>query len=376
MLAINAVFNSWNGNKAHRVSPHRTHHRPQGHRRQRAGDGLRQHGRRLGHRRRLHPRPEHRRERLLRRYLINAQGEDVVAGIRTPEPIAEAQRSRCRRSTSSSATSAQMLEKHYKDMQDIEFTVQDGTLYMLQTRTGKRTGTAAVRIAVEMVKEKLIDETTAVKRVTPDALNHLLLPQLDPKAKAQVGRAGHRRQSRGGVGQGRPVRRGRGRRTPRSSRTIRSCSSARKPAPKTSPACIWPRASSPHRRQGEPRGRRRPRLGQAVRRRLRGGQDRRGEAARSPSPAQTVKAGDFITIDGTTGDVMIGKVPTVAPTMTGDFATLMGWADKVAQAEDSHQRRHAGRRRQGAASSAPKASACAAPSTCSSATTASPPCAR
>ena len=78
------------------------------------------------------------------------------------------------------------LEKHYKEMQDIEFTVQDGVLYMLQTRTGKRTGTAAVRIAVEMVKEKLIDEKTAVKRVNPDSLNHLLQPQLDPKAKAPV----------------------------------------------------------------------------------------------------------------------------------------------------------------------------------------------
>ncbi len=75
------------------------------------------------------------------------------------------------------------LESHYKEMQDIEFTVQEGTLYMLQTRTGKRTGTAAVRTAVEMVKEGLIDETTAIKRVSPDSLNHLLLPQLDPKVK-------------------------------------------------------------------------------------------------------------------------------------------------------------------------------------------------
>ena len=100
-------------------------------------------------------------------YLINAQGEDVVAGIRTPEPISQAQRARCPRSTSSSCDIREKLEKHYKEMQDIEFTVQDGTLYMLQTRTGKRTGTAAVRIAVEMVKEKLIDETTAIKRVSP-----------------------------------------------------------------------------------------------------------------------------------------------------------------------------------------------------------------
>ena len=90
------------------------------------------------------------------------------------------------------------LEKHYKEMQDIEFTVQDGTLYMLQTRTGKRTGTAAVRIAVEMVKEGLIDEKTAIKRVSPDSLNHLLLPQLDPKAKVEAGGPGDRRQPRRG----------------------------------------------------------------------------------------------------------------------------------------------------------------------------------
>src|ERR1044072_9285948 len=77
------------------------------------------------------------------------------------------------------------LEKHYKEMQDIEFTVQEGTLYMLQTRTGKRTGTSAVRIAVEMAKEGLIDEATAVKRVNSDSLNHLLQPQLDPKSKVK-----------------------------------------------------------------------------------------------------------------------------------------------------------------------------------------------
>ena len=78
------------------------------------------------------------------------------------------------------------LETHYKEMQDIEFTVEDGTLYMLQTRSGKRTGTAAVRIAVEMVKEGLIDETTAIKRVSPESLNHLLMPQIDPKQRQKV----------------------------------------------------------------------------------------------------------------------------------------------------------------------------------------------
>ena len=77
------------------------------------------------------------------------------------------------------------LEQHYKEMQDIEFTVEEGTLYMLQTRTGKRTGTSAVRVAVEMVKEGMIDQATALKRVSPDSLNHLLLPQLDPKSKVK-----------------------------------------------------------------------------------------------------------------------------------------------------------------------------------------------
>src|SRR4029077_3696437 len=115
-------------------------------------------------------------------YLINAQGEDVVAGIRTPEPIAKLD-SEMPKVYKQLMDIRQTLEKHYKEMQDIEFTVQDGTLYMLQTRSGKRTGTAAVSIAVEMVKEGLIDEQTAVKRVAPDSLNHLLQPQLDPKSK-------------------------------------------------------------------------------------------------------------------------------------------------------------------------------------------------
>ena len=95
-------------------------------------------------------------------FLINAQGEDVVAGVRTPEPVAQAARSICRRPIAELEQSAQTLEKHFKDVQDFEFTIQDGKLFMLQTRNGKRTGVAAVRFAVEMVKEKLIDWKTAV----------------------------------------------------------------------------------------------------------------------------------------------------------------------------------------------------------------------
>ncbi len=112
-------------------------------------------------------------------FLVNAQGEDVVAGIRTPQPISELEAwnkdvyDQLRKITT-------MLEKHYKDMQDFEFTVQEGTLYMLQTRNGKRTGPAAVRVAVEMVEEKLIDEKTAVQRVAPAQLDQLLHPVFDP----------------------------------------------------------------------------------------------------------------------------------------------------------------------------------------------------
>ena len=110
---------------------------------------------------------------------MNAQGEDVVAGIRTPQPISELEAwnpdvyKQLRDITAN-------LEKHYKDMQDFEFTVQEGVLYMLQTRNGKRTGPAAVQVAVDMVEEKLIDEKTAVGRVAPAQLDQLLHPVFDP----------------------------------------------------------------------------------------------------------------------------------------------------------------------------------------------------
>ncbi|MEK6968365.1 MAG: pyruvate, phosphate dikinase, partial [Nanoarchaeota archaeon] len=114
-------------------------------------------------------------------YLINAQGEDVVAGIRTPEPIAKLEKD-MPLIYKQLLEIRQKLEKHYKDMQDIEFTVQKGKLYMLQTRSGKRTGAAAVRTAVEFVKEKLIDEEEAIMRVDPLQLNQLLHKRIDPMA--------------------------------------------------------------------------------------------------------------------------------------------------------------------------------------------------
>ena len=122
-------------------------------------------------------------------YLINAQGEDVVAGIRTPHPIADMTREMPKAHAELEKV-RRRLEQHFKDMQDFEFTVEDGKLYMLQTRNGKRTGLAAVRISVEMVQEKLIDWKTAVLRVPADSLEHVLAPIFDQKDRQQAEQAG------------------------------------------------------------------------------------------------------------------------------------------------------------------------------------------
>ena len=259
-------------------------------------------------------------------YLINAQGEDVVAGIRTPEPIAKLDRE-MPRVYKQLMDIRQALERHYKEMQDIEFTVQDGTLYMLQTRSGKRTGTAAVRIAVEMVKEKLIDETTAVKRVNPDSLNHLLQPQLDPKAKVEVVAQGIAASPGAATGM-----------------VLLTAEAVVEHAEKhqTDSILLVRKETSPEDVAGmdKAKGILTSTGGKASHAAV----VARGwgkpcvvgcEAVKIDEKNQTitiagrtVKAGEFVTINGTTGDVMIGKVPTVAPTMTGDFATLMGWADR------------------------------------------------
>ncbi|MEI7688378.1 MAG: pyruvate, phosphate dikinase, partial [Planctomycetota bacterium] len=327
MLAINAVFNSWNGNKAiqyrriERITGLKgTAVNVQamvfGNMGEGSGTGV------------AFTRDPNTGENIFYGdYLINAQGEDVVAGIRTPEPIAklEEQMPKVYKQLSEIR---QTLEKHYKEMQDIEFTVQDGVLYMLQTRSGKRTGSAAVSIAVEMVKEKLIDEATAIKRVPPDALNHLLLPQLDPKAKAK------------------PVAQG----------------IAASPGAATGIVVLSAEAAVEHaakhpgdslmlvRKETSPEDVAGMHLAKGILTSTGGKASHAAVVARGwgkpcvvgceavkideakgivTISGHTVKAGDFITINGTTGDVIIGKVPTVAPTMTGDFATLMGWADKV-----------------------------------------------
>ena len=259
-------------------------------------------------------------------YLINAQGEDVVAGIRTPEPIAKLDE-QMPKVYKQLVDIRQTLEKHYKEMQDIEFTVQDGTLYMLQTRGGKRTGTAAVGIAVAMVKEGLIDETTAVKRVPPDSLNHLLLPQLDPKANVKA------------VAEGIAASPGAA-----SGKVLLSAEAVVEHAAKhpNDPILLVRKETSPEDVAGM-------HLARGILTSTGGKASHAAVVARGwgkpcvvgcdavkidekngqiTIAGQTVKAGEFVTIDGGTGRVYVGQVPTVAPTMTGDFATLMGWADK------------------------------------------------
>jgi pyruvate,orthophosphate dikinase len=260
-------------------------------------------------------------------YLINAQGEDVVAGIRTPEPISRL-KDEMPKVYEQLMQIRKKLEAHYKEMQDIEFTVQSGTLYMLQTRTGKRTGTAAVRIAVEMANEKLIDETTAIKRVSPDSLNHLLLPQLDPKAKRSAVARGIAASPGAACG-----------------KVVLSAEAAIEHHEQhpDDPLILVRKETSPEDVAGM-------HLAKGILTATGGKASHAAVVARGWGKpcvvgcdaihidekagsftigGHTVKAGDFITLDGTLGDVMIGKVPTVDPQISGDFATFMSWADKV-----------------------------------------------
>ena len=259
-------------------------------------------------------------------YLINAQGEDVVAGIRTPEPISRLQEEMPQVYDQLLAI-REKLERHYKDMQDIEFTVQEGVLYMLQTRNGKRTGTAAVRIAVEMAREGLIDHQTAVQRVSPDSLNHLLLPRLDPKAKERPVARGIAASPGAAAG-----------------KVVFSAEDAvhLHDVHPSDPILLVRKETSPEDVAGMnlARGILTSTGGKASHAAV----VARGwgkpcvvgcdalvideEAKQASIQGHIVREHDFITIDGTTGDVYIGKVPTVDPEMTGDFATLMEWADE------------------------------------------------
>jgi pyruvate,orthophosphate dikinase len=257
-------------------------------------------------------------------YLTNAQGEDVVAGIRTPHPIVDLEKEmpevykQLREITS-------RLERHYRDIQDFEFTVQEGKLFMLQTRTGKRTAHAAVKIAVDMVQEGLITREEAVLRVEPASLDQLLHPVIDPKAKVEV------------IARGLPASPGAA-----SGKVVFTADEAVRLAKKEKVILVRPE-TTPDDIHGmdAAKGILTARGGMtshaAVVARGMGKPCVAGcESIRVDLKAEkffvgkyTVKVGDFITIDGGTGRVITGKVQTKDPEVSGDFGTLMKWADEV-----------------------------------------------
>jgi pyruvate,orthophosphate dikinase len=257
-------------------------------------------------------------------YLLNAQGEDVVAGIRTPNPISQLKKELPKVYAEFNSIT-QLLEKHYHDMQDCEFTIERGKLWMLQTRTGKRTGAAAVRIAVDMTSEKLIDRATAVQRVTPDQLDQLLHPTVDPKTEARVLATGL--PASPGAAQG---------------KVVFSPDEAEELAKEGEAVVLVRQETSPDDFHGMV-------AAQAIVT-ARGGMTShaavvaRGMGKTCVSGAssldvdynqqqfsvngEVVTKGEWITVDGSTGRVFLGKVPTVQPSLGPDFYELMKWADE------------------------------------------------
>ncbi|WP_242095229.1 pyruvate, phosphate dikinase [Sphingomonas sp. CROZ-RG-20F-R02-07] len=270
-------------------------------------------------------------------FLINAQGEDVVAGIRTPQYLTKAAREEAGAKPASMeeampevyaelATVFDTLETHYRDMQDIEFTVEKTKLWMLQTRSGKRTAKAALRIAVDMASEGLITREEAIARVEPMALDQLLHPTLDPKAVRDV------------LTKGLPASPGAA-----SGAVVFDADTAEKRAAAGDAVILVRTETSPedihgmHAAKGiltarggmtshaavVARGMGRPCVSGAGTLSI----DVKARVMRVGD--REVREGETLTIDGTTGEVMIGSVATVQPELSGDFATLMEWADGV-----------------------------------------------
>jgi len=270
-------------------------------------------------------------------FLINAQGEDVVAGIRTPQYLTRGARAAAGAKPLSMEEALpevyaelagvfETLEQHYRDMQDIEFTVERGKLWMLQTRTGKRTAKAALKIAVDMAEEGLITREEAIARVDPAALDQLLHPTLDPKAARDV------------LTKGLPASPGAA-----SGKVVFDADTAEKRAAAGDAVILVRTETSPedihgmHAARGiltarggmtshaavVARGMGRPCVSGA------GTLSIDAKARVMRCAGREVNEGDVITIDGASGEVMIGEVPTVQPELAGDFGTLMGWADEV-----------------------------------------------
>ena len=265
-------------------------------------------------------------------FLVNAQGEDVVAGIRTPQPLSRARANPGEVSMEEALPNAYadlvrvrgLLEGHYADMQDIEFTVQQNKLYMLQTRSGKRTAAASLRIAVEMAEHGLIDRKEAIRRVNPAALDQLLHPMLDPKAP------------RTAFGKGLPASPGAA-----SGVAVFSADEAEARAARGEAVILVRIETSPEDIHGmhAARGILTTRGGMtshaAVVARGMGRPCVAGAGSISvdygaqtlSAGGKTIRGGETLTLDGATGEVFVGSVAMIEPALSGDFGTLMGWAD-------------------------------------------------
>ncbi len=268
-------------------------------------------------------------------YLVNAQGEDVVAGIRTPQPINDNTKTEPSQKTLQEIMPEaykqleeikDKLEAHYKDMQDIEFTIQNGRLWMLQTRVGKRTAAAAVRIAVDMVEEGLIDKETAVMRVEPEQLDQLLHPTFDPKAEKKV------------IAKGLPASPGAA-----SGRIVFNAEDAEEWAARGEKVILVRIETSPEDIGGM-------NAAQGILTARGGMTSHAAVVARGMGKCcvagcgaleinykektmsvdgNVYKEGDWISLDGSKGEVIEGQVPTVEPELSGSFGKLMTWADEI-----------------------------------------------
>ncbi len=270
-------------------------------------------------------------------FLVNAQGEDVVAGIRTPQPINLEGKKRSGENLPSMEEVLpdcyktlvdiyQKLEKHYRDMQDIEFTIERGKVWMLQTRNAKRTAKAAVKVAVDMVNEKLISQQEAILRIDPSQLDQLLHPTLDPKAKKEV------------LGKGLPASPGAA-----TGHVVFSAEDAEKMVKKGEKVILVRIETSPEDIHGM-------NIAEGILTARGGMTSHAAVVARGMGKCcvtglshlqvdydknyfnisgKIVKEDDWITLDGSTGEVILGQVSTLTPTLSGDFATLMSWVDKT-----------------------------------------------
>ena len=258
-------------------------------------------------------------------FLFNAAGEDVVAGIRTPLPV-DALGEKLPHIYDELYAAQALLEKHYRDMQDLEFTVQEGRFYMLQTRSGKRTGRASVKIAVDMVKEGLITESEALMRVSTDHVEAFLHPMVDPAAKTDIVARGLPASPGGATGQ-----------------VVFSAEEAEEEAARGNTVILVRRETTPEDIHGM-------KVAAGVLTELGGMTSHAAVVARgmgvcaitgcgdisidyaegtaTTTGGEVIKRGDVITLDGTSGEVMLGDIPKTEASSSEDFQILLSWADK------------------------------------------------